>query len=258
MPTSPSYAHRTALRNKPIRQPVMRQRWAGLGFFHWRVDPEIIAARLPEGLHVDTWGGAAWLGVVPFFMQKVRPVGMPAMPWLSWFLELNVRTYVYDSDGRAGVWFFSLDCNQPVAVELARRLFHLPYEHAGMRAEHSPDGIIDYKCQRKSMATMASCLYPLASAACTTEAEPETLEWFLVERYLLFSADKKRRIYTGQVHHQPYRVTPIDPVVYPGTSVPLRWNGFEVPEIPPDSALIAEAVDVKIYPLSMSRQEAQR
>ena len=110
----------------------MRQRWAGLLVLHWPIEISLIQDRLPPGLHVDTFNGQAWIGVVPFFMQRVRPTGLPPVPWLSWFLELNVRTYVHDDAGNPGVWFFSLDCNQPVAVEIARRAFHLPYQHAAM------------------------------------------------------------------------------------------------------------------------------
>lgn len=247
---TPTQSQREALRQRPNRHAVMRQRWAGLGFFHWQVDPEVIAARLPKGLHVDTWDGAAWLGVVPFFMQKVRPTGLPAVPWLSWFLELNVRTYVYDDEGRAGVWFFSLDCNQPVAVELARRFFHLPYEHAKMRASTSTEGMIDYECQRKGESRTVTCHYPLADRKSTAAAEPGTLEWFLAERYLLFAANKHGRIFTGQVHHEPYRVAPIDTAAHTATNLPLAWDGFAIPDGPPVSALVAEAVDVGIYPLA--------
>lgn len=246
----PNESQREALRQRPDRFAVMRQRWAGLGFFHWQVAPEVIAARLPDGLHVDTRDGAAWLGVVPFFMQKVRPTGLPPLPWLSWFLELNVRTYVYDDEGRAGVWFFSLDCNQPVAVELARRFFHLPYEHAEMRATHDGDGMIDYQCRRKSETQSIACRYPVADVKSTAPAEPGTLEWFLVERYLLFSANPRGRIFTGQVHHAPYRVAPIDAAAHAGTSLPLAWDGFALPDGPPVSAMVAEAVDVTIYPLA--------
>ena len=112
----PTAAQRLAARERPQGFPVMRQRWSGLLFLHWPVEISLIQKRLPPGLHVDTFDGQAWLGVVPFFMQRVRPIGLPPVPWLSWFLELNVRTYVHDDAGNPGVWFFSLDCDQPVAV----------------------------------------------------------------------------------------------------------------------------------------------
>ena len=91
-----------------------------------------LQARLPAGLTVDRFEGRAHLGVVGFRMNAVRPAGLPALPWLSYFRELNVRTYVRDADGEPGVWFFSLDCDRAPAVALARAWFGLPYEHATM------------------------------------------------------------------------------------------------------------------------------
>ncbi len=93
-------AGRLALRELPDAAPVGRQRWKDLLFLHWQVPVEAVQARLPEGLTLDVHEGAAWLGVVPFFMQRIRPVYLPPVPWLSWFLELNVRTYVHDREGR--------------------------------------------------------------------------------------------------------------------------------------------------------------
>ncbi len=128
----PTAADRLLLRERPAAPVVMHQRWRALLFAHWRIDPDAIQKTLPVGLHVDTCDGSAWLGVVPFFMDAVRPAFLPALPWLSWFQELNVRTYVHDEKGVPGVWFYSLDCNQPLAVAIARTLFHLNYRHAAM------------------------------------------------------------------------------------------------------------------------------
>ncbi|MBC8149439.1 MAG: DUF2071 domain-containing protein [Verrucomicrobiaceae bacterium] len=136
----------------------MFQRWSELLFLHWEIDPDLVKERLPDHLSVDIHEGKTYLGLVPFFMQKVRPRFLPCAPWLSNFLELNVRVYVHDQHGRPGVWFFSLDCNQPIAVELARRLFHLPYQHASMSAEPA-DGFRNYSCLRKGQEPPASYLY---------------------------------------------------------------------------------------------------
>lgn len=223
----------------------MYQRWSDLLFLHWKIDPSEIRRRLPDGLHVDTYGGEAWIGVVPFFMERIRPVGLPAVPWLSWFLELNVRTYVHDEHGRPGVWFFSLDCNQPLAVEFARKVFHLPYQHAAMGAERVGGGV-HYRSRRRR--TAGKCAeFNYASGGDVRPAEPGTLEWFLVERYLLFSTNRAGRIFAGQVNHTPYRIAPASCLEW--STEPLRLNGFAEPERPPDSMLIAEAVDVAVFPL---------
>jgi uncharacterized protein YqjF (DUF2071 family) len=241
---APDLAQRLALRERPRGLPVMRQRWANLGFFHWAVDPALVVERLPGGLHVDTFEGRAWLGVVPFFMQRIRPVGVPALPWFSWFLELNVRTYVHDDRGNSGVWFFSLDCNQLLAVEIARRSFQLPYEHAVMSAkEHH--GVIDYRSRRRRQSDDAVFRYPVAKNPLA--AAEGSLEWFLLERYLLFSANRSGNLFSGRVHHQPYRFEPMESAAW--STEPLRLNGFPEFSTPPDSMLTAATVDVTVFPL---------
>jgi uncharacterized protein YqjF (DUF2071 family) len=241
----PTLEQRLAARERPSGFPVMRQRWAGLLFLHWAVDPALIAGHLPLGLSVDTFDGKAWLGVVPFFMERVRPVGLPPVPWLSWFHELNVRTYVHDAEGNPGVWFFSLDCNQPVAVEIARRGFHLPYEHAAMRSAKSGNRI-QYHGRRKSPGAR-DAEYDYETPATTQAAAPGTLEWFLVERYLLFSSNPSGDLFCGRVHHTPYQIAPA--VCTRWSAEPLRLDGFPAPEEAPPSMLTAAPVDVEIFPL---------
>lgn len=227
------------------RVAVMRQRWGGLLFLHWAVDPALVQARLPRGLWVDRFAGEAWLGVVPFFMDRVRPTLLLPVPGLSWFLELNVRTYVHDAEGRPGVWFFSLDCNQPLAVELARRWFHLPYEHAAMRSRVEGSRV-RYRCRRRGTGTgEARYDYQMAGNGAKAAA-PGSLEWFLVERYRLFSENAEGGLRTGQVSHEPYLIE--DARCGEWSALPLEWCGFPAPDTPPRSALVAREVDVSIYP----------
>ncbi len=89
----------------------MYHSWQDLLFLHWTFKPDLIQQLLPPGLHVDTFDGHAWLGVVPFFMRNIRPWWCPAIPGLSHFQELNLRTYVVDEQGTPGVWFLSLDAD---------------------------------------------------------------------------------------------------------------------------------------------------
>jgi uncharacterized protein YqjF (DUF2071 family) len=246
----PTLEQRLAAREMPNGWPVMRQRWADLLFLHWPIDSALLRARLPAGLHVDTYEGNAWIGVVPFSMQRVRPVGLLPLPWLSWFLELNVRTYVRDEFGNPGVWFFSLSCNQPLAVEIARRAFHLPYEHAVMDRSRT-DGQIQYSCHRKLHGAIAAA-FEYTGANETQQAKPRSLEWFLVERYLLFCANRDGRLFCGRVHHEPYQIATGGCTKW--SVEPLRLDGFPTPSGPPESILTAAPVDVKIFPL----REVQR
>jgi uncharacterized protein YqjF (DUF2071 family) len=248
---SPSLAARQEMRQLPAGPAVGYQRWSDLLFLHWTVEPRVVQATLPRGLFVDTFAGEAYIGVVPFAMQRIRPRWLPPLPWVSWFLELNVRTYVHDAAGRPGVWFYSLDCNQPLAVAIARRVFHLPYFHARMTASRR-EGSVSYACQRRVPDAPRSCFTwkPGRDAA---PAEPGSLAFFLVERYLLFAADRAQRLYTGRVHHTPYRLH--TPEVTEFSTSPARQTGFAL-KGQPVSVLGAGAVDVAIFPLRRSNAAA--
>jgi uncharacterized protein YqjF (DUF2071 family) len=224
---------------------VGRQRWSQLLFAHWKVAPRDVQAALPRGLFVDTFAGAAYVGIVPFAMQRVRPAWLPPLPWLSWFLELNVRTYVHDENGRPGVWFFSLDCNQPIAVVLARLFFHLPYLHARMAAS-TRAGSIHYEWRRESAAP-AGGRFAWTPGVRSGAAQPGSEEFFLVERYLLFAADRTGRLYSGSVHHRPYRVHGVTLAEF--STEPARLAGFDLAG-KPDSVIGADPVDVSIFPLT--------
>jgi len=235
---------RCDLRRRPAGRAIGHQRWSDLLFLHWKIDPRAIQATLPEGLFVDTFAGDAYLGLVPFFMQRIRPAWLPPLPWISWFLELNVRTYVHDAAGRPGVWFYSLDCNQPLAVAIARRCFHLPYFHARMAASHR-DGAVHYECRRRDDDAPGG-RYTWTPGPDAGPAEPGSLAFFLVERYLLFAADGAGRLFTGRVHHAPYGLH--TPEVAEFSTTPAHQAGFEL-HGEPASVLGARAVDVSIFPL---------
>jgi uncharacterized protein YqjF (DUF2071 family) len=234
----------------------MFQRWEKLLFLHWKLDPQKIQETLPKGLTVDTFDGSAWLGVVPFFMRGVRPAWLPAVPWLSNFQELNVRTYVHTADGTPGVWFYSLDCNQPVAVWAARTFFHLPYFDAKMDWTMLGDSDLSYGSIRKGDETgrRAGFVYKdisLSSGLETRKAEAGSLEFFLLERYLLFSQRQDGSLRSGQVAHEPYRFRPSSPEKW--SACPAELDGFQLDGRGPDHSCLAEDVAVKIFGLQQLR-----
>lgn len=243
----PTLNQRLAHRDKPASFPVMRQRWARLLFLHWPIAPALIQATLPKGLHVDTFNGQAWIGVVPFYMERIRPVFCPPVPGISWFLEMNVRTYVHDEQGNSGVWFYSLDCNQPLAVEIARRMFHLNYQHARMKT-WTEGTALHYHCLRQGEAAATDYVYRPSGELRT--AKPGSFEFFLVERYLLFSMSRDGRIHSGQVHHAPYTFSDAECEAW--SAEPIRQAGLPLPEGAPASLLYSPGVDVSVYPLRRS------
>ena len=182
---------------------IMKQEWHHLLFAHWAVPVEALRPVIPRGLEIDTFDGQAWLGVVPFRMEGVRMRGTPAIPGFSRFPELNVRTYVV-RDGKPGVWFFSLDAANAVAVWGARTVFHLPYFFAAMScAENS--GWIRYESRRKDRSgSPASLRARYRAIGEMFHAQPGSIEHFLAERYCLYTADGKGRIIRCEIHHPPW------------------------------------------------------
>jgi uncharacterized protein YqjF (DUF2071 family) len=182
---------------------VMMQSWHDLLFAHWPVDAAKLRAQIPERLEIDMFDGSAWFAVVPFRMTGVRLRGTLAVPWLSAFPELNVRTYVI-CDGKPGVWFFSLDAGNSLAVTIARAWFHLPYFRARMRCSER-NGWIEYSSQRAHSGAAPAVLQgryrPVAPAFFPQRG---SLEHFLTERYCLYALDGSRRLIRGEIHHRPW------------------------------------------------------
>ncbi|HEV8238533.1 MAG TPA: DUF2071 domain-containing protein [Thermoanaerobaculia bacterium] len=182
---------------------VLRMVWEDLLFEHWRIGPDLLKPLIPRGLELETFDGSAWLAVVPFRMTGVRPRATPPLPWLSDFPELNVRTYV-TAGGKPGVWFFSLDADQPVAVATARRLFHLNYRWAEMSCERSGNAVA-YRSRRRRTggkpAEYRANYWPLEAMVPTPRG---SLADFLVNRFCLYAADKQGTVYRGEIDHPPW------------------------------------------------------
>lgn len=227
----------------------MHQRWRNLLFLHRRVAPKELSQFLPHGLEIETFDGSAWLGLVPFTMNGIRPRGLPALPWLSSFAETNIRTYVrrIDEPSESGVWFFSLDAARWLGCVLARLWFHLPYFHARMQVARL-ENELTYSSQRLNSPLPRSELaahYAHSDAnmnlraTISTEtqlAAPRTLDHFLIERYRLFSA-RGNRLWSAQVRHAPYEFRRVLRLEGDQTFVPGRdW----------DHLVFSDGVDVQV------------
>lgn len=246
-PALPSDVQRLAACERPPGRGVMYQQWRDLLFLHWSYPVEKIQQTLPEGLFADTFGGNAYLGIVPFFMKGIRPRYCPALPGISDFMELNLRTYVYDSSGVPGVWFYSLDANQWLAVKIARRFFHLPYEHAKMSSSLEAENHIRFVSQRIGpRGNGSTCEFSYGPSEEMRPTAVGSLEFFLVERYRLYSRapDGLRR---GSVFHQPYGLSSSALTAWDEHLIAM--NGFTPTRRPPDHVVMSRGVDVTIFPL---------
>jgi uncharacterized protein YqjF (DUF2071 family) len=198
------------VRHRPWPLPsapwVMRQSWHDLLFAHWPVSADALRRHIPPALEIDRFHGDAWLGIVPFVMTNVSPRGVPALPGLSRFPELNVRTYV-SAEGKPGVFFFSLDAANAVAVAVARALLNLPYYRASMQAISDRD-TVHYRSRRTGAAAAFDATYRPQGEMLTPQSR--TLEYFLTERYCLYATDRRARPYRLEIHHAPWSLRPAE------------------------------------------------
>jgi len=181
---------------------IMTQSWHDLLFAHWPVDVRMLQEKVPPGLPIDTCDGQAWLGIIPFHMTNVAPRGVPSIPFVSSFPELNVRTYV-TRDQTPGIYFFSLDAGSAIAVATARALFHLPYYAATMNVD--VDGTaVRYTSRRNRTMPVAQFEATYRPVGPAQPPAPGTLEYFLSERYCLYVVDDDFRTRRLQIHHPPW------------------------------------------------------
>lgn len=231
--------------------PLLHQNWHHLLFLHWEVPPSELQALLPPGLDLDTFDGKAYAGLIPFTITGVRPILTPPLPWISSFHEVNVRTYVRRNGGDPGVWFFSLDASSSIAVAAARAAYKLPYMNAEIAFSASKDPMprIDFHSRREDsrgqMPAACRAQYQPAEGA-ITHAAPGTLDFFLVERYILYAVDDAHTLHRARVEHQPYPIQHVNMLELDET---LVWAaGIKRPESAPIRHYARE-VNVKVYPL---------
>jgi uncharacterized protein YqjF (DUF2071 family) len=184
---------------------------------------------VPAGVDLDLFDGQAWLAIVPFRMTNVAPRLAPALPFVSAFNELNVRTYV-SRGGKPGIYFFSLDADSRVAVRVARSVFRLPYYVASMAVRTSGE-TVEYDSRRTSGRALANLTISYRPTGPVFEAVPGTLEYFLTERYCLYTFDQTDRTYRLEILHPPWRLQPATAEF--GMNTMAEAAGVRLPETPP-------------------------
>lgn len=206
-----------------------RQTWCDLLFAHWPVPIDVLRPLVPEPLNIQEYDGTSWIGITPFRMEGVMLRPFPDLPGISSFYELNVRLYV-EYNGKPGIWFLSLDATNPMAVWAARLFFYLPYYNAQINLEKK-SAQFHYSLHRKeeSMPVDFEAVYEPDSE--TYHAEPESLEYFLTERYCLYAESPDGDIYRCEIHHLPWPLQKAKAEFH--TNELTRPFDIPLPETPP-------------------------
>ena len=175
---------------------VASQRWSHLVFLHWRVPAEQVAPLLPAGLTPDEFDGSSWVGLIPFVLDRATVFGSPAIPYFGDFVEVNVRLYAVDEQGRRGVVFVSLEASRLAAVLAARAIFALPYRWS--RTTLRRDGnTFDYAARRHLDHGLTS---HIVAARSEVAVRDDALADFLTARWALFTRVRGRTLYLRNHH----------------------------------------------------------
>ena len=222
---------------------TMKQIWSDLLFAHYPIKFEVLRKLVPEALHLDSYNGMCWIGVVPFRMSGIRLRGLPSIPGTDQFPELNVRTYV-TLDGKPGVYFFSLDAANWLAVKGAKTLYHIPYWHADMEIKNSGTNI-EFKSKRlQDNEVELACSYrPISEPF---QASKGSFEEWMVERYCFYTLNSSGVPLRCDILHEPWRLQEAE-AEFSYNSI-LSKQGIDVAI---DSPIVhfAKKIEVRAWPL---------
>lgn len=236
---------RLAPRSRPPGEPVMHQTWDNLLFLHWPIDAALLRPLIPEPLHIDTFEGQAWIGITPFALTNLHLPNLPAIPGLSAFHELNVRTYVHYRD-YPGLWFLSLDASKLIPALAARVLFMLPYFKAEI-AFGQHDGRYQFALRRHGP-PKASFETSWRVGVRLRDPDVDSLAFFLAERYCYFSIAPEG-VYTTRIYHHPWILE--EALVEACSSQMLLPLGLPEPSDAP-LAHFSRSMDVEIWQPSIA------
>src|SRR5688572_14636961 len=214
-----STLEREGMREVAPGKPVMRQTWLDLVFLHYPLEPEQVQEKLPPGLTVDTFPDdsgreMAWIGLVAFRIEGIKLFGLPSLPGLGAFNEVNVRTYAHINGREPSVYFFSLD-GGPWPTRVSGNLWYKVNYYRSTVRHIREKNRIRYESRRPRSG--ASCSVDCQTLPLHGSAEEGSLERFLTDRYQLYSFDGTR-IWKARVSHQPYELGGL--VSYAQTDLP--------------------------------------
>jgi len=228
----------------PPRPWIMAQRWTDLLFAHWPIDAAALREIVPAALPIDTFENRAWISIAAFYLSHLRARWLPALPLVSEFPELNVRTYVTLGD-RPGVYFFSLDAGSALAVAAARATYFLPYFRANMSIRAAADGTLQYRSRRtdpRGGAAELSVRYRPTGPI--SRAKRGSLDHWLTERYCLYAVDHAARVRRAEIHHHPWPLQPANAEIEVNTMASAA--GIALPTMAPRLSF-ASRLDVVVW-----------
>lgn len=224
----------------PPRPWLGRQSWTDMLLVHWALPVAALQPYLPRGLEADTHTDSAWLSIVAYQMGDVRLRGMPR-PLGRTFAQLNLRTYVR-CNGRAGIYFLSLDAADGLATAVGRLLTGLPYHRA--KASLKETATTYAFCSRRARDGVG---FEATYVAGEQRSEPSALDVFLTERYVFYAAGAGGQVTAGEVRHRPWSTGSVQANLGRNDLAQAFPTLQRVTERPPDHVQFSGGVNVLFW-----------
>jgi len=234
----------------PERKHSLGQNWVNLTFMHWEVDPELLRKYVPEDLEIELFDGKAYVGTIPFRMEKVRPRNLPSISFISNFPEFNIRTYV-SKNGKSGVFFLTLDAQSQVTCMYAPLAYGLPYRYAKCEHYANDNGGYIWKSERKSDGVKLEG--ETTTKGSLVKAKKGSLEEFLFERYCLY-VSKKNLTYIAYTCHEPWEYQEAEVKIKVNSLTDSYGLGIENP-LNPDLVHFSKGVEVLTWNLESTENK---
>jgi len=184
----------SATEHRPWPLPSIKwsyyQEWNDAIFLHWRVDATLIKEYIPKELELDLIDGSAWVSLVAFTMERIRPRVLPSFSPISNFHEINIRTYV-TRGAKSGVYFLNIEAGKRISCYVAKMLSELPYRYSNMKRISNR-----FTSNQVSTGSSFKLEYELGGKI----LQITQLDRWLTERYALFQ-DSKQYLNQFEIHH---------------------------------------------------------
>lgn len=186
--------------------------WRDMVFVHYRVPPEVLRPHVPHPL--DLFDGSAWVSLVFFRLERMRPPGLGAlgralMRPISDHEFLNVRTYVR-GEGGPGIHFLAEWIPNRLSHWVGPRTYGLPYRLGAFAHDLAGDGsgVGRIAIEDPALGTGLSLAFP-ARPAEDHCARPGSIEEFLFERCTGYTCRAGVRRHF-RVAHEPWKFHALD------------------------------------------------
>ena len=139
-------------------------------------------------------------------MRRLRLRGLPPLPFVSSFPQMNLRTYV-THDGRPGVLVLRVIVESRLAVAIGRRLFSLPYERGRLSMRREGEGW-GFRCEVRAGEGPFSFAVRYRPEAPLLHPAAGSLEHWLSERFCYYATGRGGRLVRGDLDHPPWSLQP--------------------------------------------------